>query len=511
MITTYLVIQDCQFTDELVGNLWYIRTLGEKTSGREQQGLFLIRSVLPEDAKPEDFRQSDIDAFEAWWQLGLVFDAPWEDKLRTFRDTGVLWMDNDQLSLLLPPHLLVNNPAAVKVWNSFYPIADYYAQHADRPDLLADAFMAYRAFTNTSTQLLADYLETYCEGETYRSLMDEMWYRIRELYVLRLAPRMEQMTEYTLLFGLELATNRKQPWWQSERIAALREEALPQMPFSWGFYTISDAILGYMMAKFILNFKPVDDAYLCLQRVCRDPLPLPERLQLWELYYRVHRDRICERLNLDDHRTTLPTEDEIRKALLEEELARQSKSESARISTYAQQFYEFLGYASENGNDNENHNENHNHNVNDNDNGNKIPPECEKAVPRVLNFCFHKPNGEALRVRDMMLEAVEKVDTTSPVQLALLLMVARETGLVKPKTQPTAFVRMLVGIEAMPVIKDEKEERKLTIVMSKKIKGQKVGNRMIAALPEKHANWPNRNDRELGEILFKILDPTQRK
>lgn len=146
-----------------------------------------------------------------------------------------------------------------------------------------------------------------------------MWNYIHELYLARFAPRIGQLTEYNLLFGFEMASQREQAWWYSEYVATLQEEALPRLSFAWGLYTITDAILAYMLVKYTIHYIPLYNVSPYSMRIC-DPIPLPERLQLWDLFYHVQRDRICERLNLEDDRTTLPTEEEIRHALLQENI-----------------------------------------------------------------------------------------------------------------------------------------------------------------------------------------------
>lgn len=94
MISTYLVKQDCQLTDELTGNLWYVHNSGDKAIDIEQHGLFLVHTTYPEGANPDNFAHYDMDTFEAWGQLAQSYDAPYEDKLRSFREAGVLWLGN---------------------------------------------------------------------------------------------------------------------------------------------------------------------------------------------------------------------------------------------------------------------------------------------------------------------------------------------------------------------------------------------------------------------------------
>lgn len=94
MPTHFLVIENCQLSPELSGNLWCIRTLGIKNSNVHQEGLFLIRTSCADEALSRDSHQEDLDTFEAWWQLAQPYDAPYEDNLRSSRKAGVLWLDN---------------------------------------------------------------------------------------------------------------------------------------------------------------------------------------------------------------------------------------------------------------------------------------------------------------------------------------------------------------------------------------------------------------------------------
>lgn len=89
MSTHFLVIENCQLSPELSGNLWYIRTLGVKNSNVHQEGLFLIRTPYTDDAQARDSHPEDWDTFEAWWQLAQEYLIPYEEKLQAITSVSL--------------------------------------------------------------------------------------------------------------------------------------------------------------------------------------------------------------------------------------------------------------------------------------------------------------------------------------------------------------------------------------------------------------------------------------
>ena len=173
MSTHFLVIENCQLSPELSGNLWYIRTLGVKNSNVHQEGLFLIRSPYTDDAQARDSHQEDLDTFEAWRQLSQEYLIPFDEKLQTFWEKGVIWLDDSLLSIYFPP-MVMQKSAACTMFKAMFPLTDFYLSNYKRVDSLTLAYQGYRRYPNQTVQLLLSYLEAHAESGRLEQAYEEM-------------------------------------------------------------------------------------------------------------------------------------------------------------------------------------------------------------------------------------------------------------------------------------------------------------------------------------------------
>lgn len=357
MSTHFLVIENCQLSPELSGNLWYIRTLGVKNSNVHQEGLFLIRSPYTDDAQARDSHQEDLDTFEAWWQLSQEYLIPFDEKLQTFREKGVIWLDDSLLSIYFPP-MVMQTSAACTLFKAMFPLTDFYLSNYKRVDGLTLAYQSYRRYPNQTVQLLLSYLETHAESGRLEQAYEEMRTCLVTIYQELFSAEIPELNPFMLVFGLEMLACPKGTWWLALTLAGLAQPSKEEpLDFDWTQYGIQDIILAYLLAFYWREHPDVDNDHVAATPLSTIQIPLPVRQQLWELYYTLHHDRLQDLLNLEDARTISPSEEEIKLALLREEQAKFRMPDlspwqdvadidllTTRIQTYISQFYQFLGY-----------------------------------------------------------------------------------------------------------------------------------------------------------------------
>ena len=248
--------------------------------------------------------------------------------------------------------------AACTLFKAMSPLTDFYLSSYKRVDSLTLAYQSYRRYPNQTVQFLLSYLETHAESGRLEQAYEEMRTCLVTIYQELFSAEIPELNPFMLVFGLEMLACPKGTWWLALTMAGLAQPSKEEpLDFDWTQYGIQDIILAYLLAFYWREHPDVDNDHVAATPLSTIQIPLPVRQQLWELYYTLHHDRLLDLLNLEDTRTTAPTEEEIKLALLREEQAKFRMPDlspwqdvadidllTTRIQTYISQFYQFLGY-----------------------------------------------------------------------------------------------------------------------------------------------------------------------
>lgn len=123
-----------------------------------------------------------------------------------------------------------------------------------------------------------------------------------------------------------------------------------------------------------------------------------------------------------------------------------------------------------------------------------IPQQCVEAAAKVFTNYILSKSGEQISVRKRIVLAANLIDRNRPTDIGLMLMVCREANAVISSCSNIDFVRGLVGLGVLKVFQEKEMER-----ISDGFR-LKVNN-----LDPKHINWPNNQERALGDDIFNAL------
>jgi len=349
-----------QLTEDLSGALVYVdNQLGAKSTNDPITGIFLFRTSHTDfpDISSDAYMVEEYTLYEAWWHRDLPFDAPFETKLKTYLETGALWLDNSMLSEYLL--LYVSHPDTWHRWHYHEHIDSYFDNHSGRQILaLTQAYQAYSVCSNPCTNMLVSYMVSAFPQGLYHSMLEQMKMRVNHLYERELQPLYGHITERILSYGIALLERRHNTWYECMAEPELYGSSLESKPTPWTKYSIHQVILAYMLASYWMQHADIERQEVFPEELADMQISVTLRKELWEVYYRLHRVRLFDQLNLEDSRSEQPTDAEIKLALATEEQSRTSMPDlspwslnphsveiiSTRISTYASQFYQYLGY-----------------------------------------------------------------------------------------------------------------------------------------------------------------------
>lgn len=344
------VIQSVRLAENLSGSLVYVEhQLGSKSTNTPQCGLFLFQTTH-EAMNPSDdhFMQEEYTLFESWWQADVPFDAPYETKLQTYQDTGVLWLDNDALSLYILTQS--QHPDSWYLRNEYSRLESWFANHTcQQTQHMVEHYLSALRCDRPEYQLLRDYLNTISPN-LYTDILTHIATHLGEMYHDKLTIVGMPSTDGFLTFLANLvAAAEPQYWWQCYdqsyyATSSQREEV------EWRTFSIEPMIIAMLAAQYWREHPDFTRTDAIPMEALERKFPLELREWLWTEYLKLHRYSIFTMLSNRDDCEATPTEDDIKAELLREEQTKPYLYPEhllpfrSRVQVFRKQFLRYLGY-----------------------------------------------------------------------------------------------------------------------------------------------------------------------
>lgn len=342
------VAQSVRLAEGLFGELVYVEhQLGAKTSNTPQCGLFLFRSDHESvDMADDRFMQEEYAMFESWWQADISFDAPFETKVQTFREMGVLWLDNDALSLYILIHS--QHPDKWYLRNEYSCLESWFANHdCQKTQHMVEHYLAALCCERPEYKMLHDYVETIFPN-LYADILNHIATHLVEMYHDKLTTIGLLSTDGYLAFLANLVHTNLPTWWQ-----CYDQSVYTTSPYRntvrWQDLSVETVIIGMLAALYWREHPDFTTTARIPAEAAKQPLPVSTREWLWNAYLSVQSPRLYDAIINDDACAHQPTLDEIKRALLHEELQKHFDLSSypyelsRRVTLFRNQFLTFLG------------------------------------------------------------------------------------------------------------------------------------------------------------------------
>lgn len=342
------VAQSVRLAENLSGSLVYVEhLLGSKSASTPQCGLFLFQTPHEAmDPSDDHFMQEEYALFESWWQADIPFDSPYEIKLQTYQDTGALWLDNDALSLYILIHS--QHPDNWYLRNEYSRLESWFANHTcQQTQHMVEHFLVALRCDRPEYQLLCDYLNAISPN-LYADILTHIATHLGEMYHDKLTTIGLLSTDGYLAFLANLVHMNLPTWWQ-----CYDQSVYATSPYRntvrWQDLSVETVIIGMLAALYWREHPNFTTATRIPAEAAKQPLPVSTREWLWNAYLSVQSPRLYDAITNDDACAHQPTPDEIKRALLHEELTKHFDLSSypyelsRRVTLFRNQFLTFLG------------------------------------------------------------------------------------------------------------------------------------------------------------------------